>query len=291
MLLSKGYIERVKTLAAASPTFVPREDLFQFVYLAGVFGLILQLVYVASSPLADYILGKHASILKWRKVRHQIANLVVNTCLVSAGIYYHVRYTESLYTVDLKDRLQGSNHNIWFGSLQMGYQIWSFIIGYFHIEEDWIMLVHHVAVVFNAVASCIFYTGFRYYIPFFFGIFELSTIPLVIMNAFKDNPEWIQQYPTTYTRIRLLFAGLFLWIRVILYVPIKLTFLMDSATHLWFTHSNTNRYVFLIAYVGAVFLFFLQMMWASKIVQGLLGFFFKLQKQQRPKHHSGDKQA
>jgi TLC domain len=276
-LLSKEYIDKVRSLAD-SPTFVSSNDLFDFLYMSAMFLLGLHIVYILSSPLANRILGKDASILEWRKLRHQIANLVVNCILVGSGVYYELRYTESLYKVSLQDRMQGSNRNIWFGSLQMGYQIWSFFAGYFHIEEDWVMLVHHIAVVFNAVAACIFYTGFRYYIPFFFGIFEASTIPLVIMNAFKDHPEWIKRYPDTYTRVRLAFAGLFLTIRLVLYIPIKITFLVDSATHLWFTHSNVNRYVYSIAYVGAVFLFFLQLMWASKIIQGLWSFFVKPKK-------------
>jgi hypothetical protein len=49
------------------------------------------------------------------------------------------------------------------------------------------MLMHHVTVIVVASMTLLMTNGFRYWIPYFFGIMEISSIPLAIMNTFMTT--------------------------------------------------------------------------------------------------------
>jgi hypothetical protein len=49
------------------------------------------------------------------------------------------------------------------------------------------MLMHHVTVIVVASMTLLMTNGFRYWIPYFFGIMEIISIPLAIMNTFKTT--------------------------------------------------------------------------------------------------------
>lgn len=82
--------------------------------------------------------------------------------------------------------------------------------------RNWPMIIHHVAMVVTAALSLgVWSQGtrlFGYYAPFYFGLTEVSTLPLVVMDLMKTNnrvaPDWLGP----------LFAFLFLTVRA-LYFP------------------------------------------------------------------------
>jgi TLC domain len=158
-----------------------------------------------------------------------------------------------------------------FSAVQIGYQLWAIPLGLYYVQESWPMLLHHGTVVVCASMSGFLTLGFRYWTPFFYGLVELSSVPLAVMNCCKDHVVLQQRYPTFYGRVRLAFAISFLYIRVVLFVPRQYYFLRDH--YLLFSTSPIRLYQAYMAtvWLSSFFLLNLQLYWASLIVQGLLG--------------------
>jgi hypothetical protein len=190
----------------------------------------------------------------------------------------------------LQDVVTGFLNLTCISSLQLGYQIWSIPMGCFYVPETLQMLIHHVCVVFCCIMTATFTTGFRYYTPFFFGVMEISSLPLAIMNTMKDNPTFCRNNPTTYLATRVIFAAVFLFIRVYMVIPRKTRYLTDhyllwsNATIPWF--QGFMSFVFCCS----TFLLVLQLYWAVLIVRGILKqFVFKHFKKNKSRHiiHDG----
>lgn len=113
--------------------------------------------------------------------------------------------------------------------------------------------------------------GFRYWTPFFYGLVELSSVPLAVLNCFKDHPVLVARYPAAYRTVRLAFAASFLYLRVVLFVPRQYWFLRDHA--LLFTSRPVRPYQIYMAtvWLSAFFLLLLQTYWAGLILKGLFG--------------------
>jgi hypothetical protein len=232
-----------------------------------------------------------------RRLCYQWTNLLVNLCLGLAGLYCECRMIlqqnsttnqssisfiaatvlgwSSLpplsLTSTVQDTVAGHEDYIVFSAVQIGYQLWAIPLGLYYVQESWPMLCHHVTVVVCASMSGFLTHGFRYWTPFFYGLVELSSVPLAVMNCCKDHAILVQRYPTFYGRVRLAFALSFLYIRVVLFVPRQYYFLRDH--YLLFSSSPIRLYQAYMATVwtSSFFLLNLQLYWASLIVQGLLG--------------------
>jgi hypothetical protein len=132
------------------------------------------------------------------------------------------------------------------------------------------MLMHHVTVIVVASMTLFMTNGFRFWIPYFFGIMEISSIPLAIMNTFKDNPKWVERQPMMYLATRVVFSVSFLFIRVWMLVPRHTTYLRDHYL-LWSTSNIPVLRNFLsVVWASSLFLMILQFYWALLIVQGIL---------------------
>ena len=199
------------------------------------------------------------------------------------------------HTATLEDTIVGYDALVYISAGQIGYQLWSIPIGIILIKESLPMIIHHVTVILCAGMSGFLRYGFRYYTPFFYGIVEISSLPLAIMNAFKDHPRTLQYYyPVTNATVRYLFAAFFLYIRIVLFIPTKYYFLRDHIL-LWTSiqqryrhHTNVagaaetgsspspNDQTTMMLYqcfmaivsFSAFFLLLLQIYWAALIIKG-----------------------
>jgi hypothetical protein len=211
-----------------------------------------------------------------RKLAYQLTNLLVNATLGAWGAAYEFSKVPPYPSLPVSSTLAGYEEFVGFAAVQLGYQLWSVPVGIFHVRESPAMILHHLAVLHVAFMSAFFRNGFRYWTPFFYGLIELSSVPLAIMNMFKDRPGWIRKRPTLYTSIRLVFAGTFLTVRVGMFVPRKARYLRDHYL-LWsaangadYPHLGLPYQLFMAgAWISSAFLLGLQLYWAALIVRGL----------------------
>jgi hypothetical protein len=209
-----------------------------------------------------------------RRFSYQITNLFTNAFLGLLGVYYQCFLIPRNATVEQK--IQGQLDFCLFGSIHIGFQLWSLVMGIYFVQETTQMLMHHVAVIAVSSKGVFFTNGFRYYAPLGLGMMELSSVPLALMNSFKNNQSWIDTYPQFYTAIHLVFSFTFLIIRIGMFVPQHLEYLLysfilpyvaDADRHLGFK-------VFCFAnWIGAVFLLLLQLYWGYLIMSGMFKFF------------------
>jgi len=267
MKFSWNYLGEELSSLHSHPIFMPKTFLEQR-------GLEIFIVIIACVLLHFMIL----SVLKrnkpsskdiecWREST-QLLNMVVNFYLGILGIYYHVFLRTS--TEPLENTANQWEHFAIFGVGQAGYQLWSIAVGIIKIKEPFTMIMHHISVVCVALISVVFTNGFRYYTAFFYGVAEISSVPLALMNIFKNNPALVQKHPTWNLIIKMAFAVSFLSVRVIYWTPLMFTFLRLS-----YSLSSTCPTMLCFVYLRlfmlcASFLTFLQWHWAWKIIKGLL---------------------
>jgi hypothetical protein len=218
----------------------------------------------ASSSSAS---AEDASRAAW-KASYQLTNLLVNLVLGCMGIYYqinHVPWGESAM-----NKIVGYEHVKHFAVGQIGYQLWALPIGIFFVDETPTMLVHHVAVICVCSVSAFVTCGFRYYTPYFYGLIEISSVPLSIMNSFKNNKHWIKAYPEAYSLVRLVFALAFLLVRVVLWTPFYWSFWFLESMLLYSSESISTKVILTLFSLSSLVLTFLQYFWASKILAAMV---------------------
>ena len=102
---------------------------------------------------------------------------------------------------------------------------------------------------------------------------EISTIPLLVFDLFKQFPE-MKTSSELVRQIdewsRLVFGILFIFLRCVLWPRQVLKFLMDLHT-MWHVADVQNSSMRLITFaVNAVLLSVLQMFWAKKVIRGFM---------------------
>mmetsp|Transcript_12529 Transcript_12529/g.27071 ORF Transcript_12529/g.27071 Transcript_12529/m.27071 type:complete len:345 (+) Transcript_12529:193-1227(+) len=204
------------------------------------------------------------------KMAYQVTNLVINLVLGLLGLYHF------LYTVTPSDRtspsqrVEGWDDLSIFGELQIGYQLWSIPVGIWLVNEHSAMLAHHVCVMIVASMSAFFTNGFRYFTPFFYGLIESSSVPLAVMNAFRGNPQLAQRYPKVSQMSRNVFIISFFTVRFVLWMPQIIDYLRIAAMLFFTCRTTTCQVGCAMSWISAVGLTFLQLLWATKIVRGLV---------------------
>lgn len=259
--------DRIVKIHEQYPTFVEwdhvRNDMLPIVTLsvaivAGVFILAIYAIRRLSPKSKVKVIYKSA---------YQITNLLVNGALGLLGLHYFNNVLESNPTIEA--RVLGDRAVLPLACIQFGYNLWALPVGLTIVDESPAMLLHHVAVLLVTTMSATITTGHSWYSPFMFGVIELSSVPLSIMNAFKSNPEYIEKYPATYTTIRYIFAFSFLYIRWYLFLPLKYD-LLRSLYFTVITHRSTFAFVYTgLAWCASFFLCLLQLMWGFLIVKGI----------------------
>mmetsp|Transcript_20594 Transcript_20594/g.30922 ORF Transcript_20594/g.30922 Transcript_20594/m.30922 type:complete len:316 (-) Transcript_20594:121-1068(-) len=227
------------------------------------------------------------------KLSYQATNLLVN---LSLGVYgfYTIMYSfpsttdksfKTLlfpsYEPNILERITGYNAYTHFSSYQLAYNAWALPVGIFLVDENKIMLLHHVSVLTSTSLACYTNLGYKIFSVYIFGCAELSSVPLAIMNFLRDRPEFTRRYLSMtilYGIVKNVFAGMFLLLRVIIATPMILDLLRSSALVLYTSFWNLDDYVNVGAlkigvcsfnFVLMSILGFLQYYWASLIVKAL----------------------
>lgn len=258
------------------PTFLPSpwQHLIQTILLTPAF---LMLVFIGNFYIVQSYLPMSSAAAK-RRASYQLTNLCVNAFLGALGSYHYWFTLPSESTVD--DQVIGWESLYTLSCIQIGYQLWSLGMAFTAVKETPAMIAHHVAVIMTCFMSGFMTLGFRYWSPFFYGVVELSSVPLSMTNLFKDNPKWIQMYPTMYFRVRLAFAIAFLAVRWVMYAPRKYVLLRQF---LWAIQSSDSLpYIVYMSLVwsSSFFLACLQLYWGTLIVKGLANAFLPKREKQ-----------
>ena len=103
------------------------------------------------------------------RMAFQATNLGINLLLTAVGFHLEMDQRRKLGSDDVLYRLAGLDDMGILPAWQIGVQLWSFPIGLFMIQEDPVMLIHHIALVWTAILPTCFRVGFRWHTPFFFG--------------------------------------------------------------------------------------------------------------------------
>lgn len=248
------------------PTFMSQhenEDSRAFIFEVVVVISVLQLILLG---IVRFIGGVKEEKVAW-KASYQITNLLVNLLLGLSGIYVHVfRLDHSAPTLY---KIIGYPNYKTFALGQIGYQLWALPVGALFVNESVTMLVHHVAVICVASTSAFLKSGCRYYTPYFYGLIEISSVPLSIMNSFKNNKNWIDRFPRMYSAARLVFAVSFLLVRVIFWTPFYLDYLITVCMLVYSGGSTVARSILAMFIVASLLLTVLQYWWGSLILRSL----------------------
>jgi hypothetical protein len=204
------------------------------------------------------------------KASYQLTNLLVNFFLGSMGIYHELLSSSSTESPSTQDKITGYIPIKHFATIQIAYQLWALPIGILFIGEQTSMIVHHIAVICVASTSTFLTCGFRYFIPFFYGVIEISSVPLSVMNGFKNNPDWIERYPSLYGNVRLVFGITFLVVRVVLWTPFYWDFISLATMLWWSTEVGGTKVILGVFNAASVVLTLLQYFWAGKIVSAMV---------------------
>ena len=254
------------------PTFLSAEENYDsmqtILFVAGaIAALHLCLLYTMKIYMGKSAKDEEGSRSAW-KASYQLTNLLVNLSFGCLGIYYqinHIPWSESI-----ANKIAGYTDVKIFSVGQVGYQLWALWIGICFVDETKTMLVHHVAVICVASCSAFPTCGFRYYTPYFYGLIEISSVPLSIMNWFKNNNEWIKAYPRIYGAVRMTFAVSFLLVRVVLWTPYYWSFWWTESLLLYSSEALSSIIILGLFNVASLVLTMLQYFWASKIISAMI---------------------
>ena len=150
----------------------------------------------------------------------------------------------------------------------LSYQLWNLVACILHNEyRDVATIGHHV--VTAGLAYCGFAPYAQYYALFYFGVAEVTTIPLNIMTIFKHVPQLSANYPNVYTNSRNVFVVGYFIVRIFWWpvVSYELFFGCMDLLNNNLAHSNIVVWYFLFA---NLFLTGLQFFWAYLIVRKAL---------------------
>jgi len=217
-----------------------------------------------------YIQTKETPIGKRTKTCYQLTNLCFNLSigLIGAYQYYWVLPTLPAYnatnSVDQIPHLFDEFYLM--PAMQLGYQAWSIPIGTLYANESKEMILHHCGVIFAASCGAFSHFGFRYWLPFFFGLFELSSVPLAIINMFKEHPDAAKRHPILNHVSRVSFVVMFLYIRVWMWLPVGPLYMRNNLFLFLTTDFGATKMFVLLQFLFGVYLGSLQLYWAGKVV-------------------------
>jgi hypothetical protein len=235
--------------------------------------ICLTIFYLACFSFVDKIAPTNATKEYKIKICYQITNVCFNIVIGCVGLYleYVVLPSLDVYGGASADKIVGLEQELYLVSaMQLGYQFWAIPVGILHVKESVEMIVHHFAVVVSTSMTGFLSIGFRYYSPFFYGVMELSSVPLSIMNVFRDSPELQKKYPTANASSRIIFAASFLIIRVIMCLSRWPFFLRDNFVVFYTKEMGAYKLYMFLQWSLATFLAILQLYWATLIFKGML---------------------
>lgn len=206
------------------------------------------------------------------KLAFRFTNIVSYIALVVIGLYGEITALPQLHDKDdVAIYVRGLDDHTRVLTTVCGFQIWSLVVGVLIFAETRVMMLHHIAVLMAGAMYLTFTNGFRYHSFYFAGIWEISSIPLALMNLFRDQPRWSEKYPKLYFTTRLAFALSFLAVRMVISAPHVIRYLTDLFVIAWAVTGEGVLYQgFLWAiFALSAFLEVLQIYWSSRIIQML----------------------
>lgn len=204
------------------------------------------------------------------KLAYRAVSIIMNGLLGVSGMYYFFVVLPEKST--LSERITGFEELSIFAYLQIAYQLWAIPMGLVFVPEPKEMLFHHIGVMVVGSLSAFFTNGFRYHDPFFFGLIESSSVPLVIMNMFKDTPETAAKFPLSNALVSLSFALSFIAARVFMWMPQAFDFIRLAAMMSYTCAGYLGKIGLIFSIIVCFFLTALQLYWAGKIVRGMMAF-------------------
>ncbi len=198
---------------------------------------------------------------------YKATSLVMNGLLAGIGIYHFYVTLPNMSTPT--ERIEGYEELLILPCIIIAYNLWALPTGLL-IGEPTEMIIHHIAVLIVGSLAAFFTNGFRYHTPFFFGLIETSSVPLVIMNLFRENPDLDAKHPVASLATALCFAISFLVTRVFMWLPQAADFIRLSGMLAYTASTIGGRMMLGSSVVVCLFLTLLQLFWASKIVKGMI---------------------
>jgi hypothetical protein len=150
----------------------------------------------------------------------------------------------------------------------LSYQFWNFVIGLVMAEmRDGVMLLHHAASGLCALFSV--HPFLQYYGLFFFGVPEITSVPLTFVSMTKSFPFLKTDYPYIYEMSKWSFGVLFLLIRLVLWTYVSVFYWIDTV-HL--IQEGTAHSMFVVGYYcfANVVLTSMQYFWGYKIITQIM---------------------
>ena len=202
-ILSKSHADEVALMNRHVPVFLPWQGYIQSQVVPAMLlsALFLTLVHA----IAYFLLGRRrrrqagninssngtasdSSIISVKLtpqqrhlISYRITNFVANTCLSIMGLYFWAMLPPLVLP---QNTIPNCTEMHLLGSFQLGYQLWALPVGIFLVPESKEMLFHHFAVILVSIMSTMFTHGFRYWTPYFYGIFELRYVSDIIVLRF-----------------------------------------------------------------------------------------------------------
>ena len=136
-----------------------------------------------------------------------------------------------------------------------------------HDLFDLAMIIHHgLSFIF---AICLLEPFAHSFCIFYFGIVELTNIPLTVMDVFKYFKHWKEKYPQANQATRIVFAISFIFLRLILW-PIRSYAFFEGCLKLLWTGEAHSSPAVLFCFISALIVTYLQFLWGSKIFSTVL---------------------
>jgi hypothetical protein len=133
------------------------------------------------------------------------------------------------------------------------------------------LLAHHSV---TATLMCICLHPFGHSrVGIFFGLTELSTIPLNVMDVFKNFPDLVKSFPVLDVVCKISFALSFLVLRVGLVTKVSYDFQVDLYELYATGTAHSVPAVFFMS-LSNIFVVGLQLYWSTLIIKGLYGLAF-----------------
>eukprot|EP00545_Synedropsis_sp_CCMP1620_P003237 CAMPEP_0119005256 /NCGR_PEP_ID=MMETSP1176-20130426/1614_1 /TAXON_ID=265551 /ORGANISM="Synedropsis recta cf, Strain CCMP1620" /LENGTH=282 /DNA_ID=CAMNT_0006957045 /DNA_START=213 /DNA_END=1057 /DNA_ORIENTATION=+ len=262
--------ERIKEIHKL-PTFLSRDFIQNKIVLGSLLATAIVTLVNFMAIVAVRSYSPQARKGEVYYAAYKLTFFISNTWIAFLGLYYYVTVIET--NPSIEQIAMGFKESIYpIMCVQAGKNLWAIPAGMIMIEESMVKQIHHISVLLVAFASSSFTCGFSYFLPLMFGVFEISSIPLAIVELFKDNPGLIKRYPSEYTLLRLVFAASFLYIRWYLFLPGIWDFLRLSGFAI-ISIEGTRPLVLLLAsltWIACCFLGALQIYWGVLIVNSVV---------------------
>jgi hypothetical protein len=151
----------------------------------------------------------------------------------------------------------------------IGYQIWNLLASCCMNEFRGVqMIVHHV------LTGSLAYFGLYPYVHFqglfFFGLTEITNVPLTFVDFFKQFKDYAEVYPNLYSASRMVFGVSFIVLRLIMW-PYRCYGFWKDSLHLLISGEAHSNFVVGFFLMANILLTGLQFVWGKEIIKAVMG--------------------